>query len=78
MDNEIIYLHLEWVKSIDYKYVEGEPEEFDGFFEISGTTTGASIGFAVGSAIGGPVGGALGSGILAGILNTIGAKVDDK
>ncbi len=78
MDSEIIYQHLEWVKSIDYKYVEGEPEEFDGFFEVAGTATGVSLGLTLGSAIGGPVGGALASGVLAAILYKIGSKVDKK
>jgi uncharacterized membrane protein len=78
MDSEIIAQHLEWVKSIDYKYVERKPEEFDGFFEVAGTTTGGALGLTIGCAIGGPVGGALASGALAAILYKIGSAVDKK
>ena len=78
MDSEIIYQHLEWVKAVEYRYVEGEPEEFDGFFEVAGVTTGTALGLTLGSAIGGPVGGALASGVLAAILYKIGSTVDKK
>ncbi|MCL0056208.1 hypothetical protein M1N81_01340 [Dehalococcoidia bacterium] len=76
MDSEIISQHLEWVKSVEYRYVEGEPEEFDGFFEIAGVTAGTALGWTLGSAIGSPVGGALASSVLAAILSKIGSRVD--
>jgi outer membrane lipoprotein SlyB len=80
MDSEIIDQHLEWVKTIEprYRYVERQPDELDGFFEVAGTTTGAALGTTVGGAMGGPVGAALGGGLLAAILYKIGKAVDKK
>ena len=80
MDTKIIDQHLKWVRSLEseYRYVEQAPEEFDGFFEVVGTTTGAGLGLTVGSALGGPAGGALASGVLAAILCKVGLTVDKK
>ncbi len=74
MDSEIIYQHLEWVKSIEpkYKYVEhvSEPEEFDAFFEVAGRVSGAAVGMAIG--------GWAASGALAAIFHTLGSMIDKK
>ncbi|MCK4731521.1 MAG: hypothetical protein KAT65_03595 [Methanophagales archaeon] len=74
MDSEIIYQHLEWVKSIEskYKYVEQESdsEEFAAFFSVAGRVSGAAVGMAIG--------GWAASGALAAIFYKVGEKIDKK
>jgi hypothetical protein len=74
MDSEILYKHLEWVKTIEsgYMYVEqeSESEEFDAFFEVAGRVGGAAVGLAIG--------GWAASGALAAIFHTVGAQIDKK
>ena len=76
MDSEIIYQHLEWVKTIEskYKYVEQESEselgEFDAFFAVAGRVGGAAVGMAIGSWAA--------SGALAAIFHKAGEKIDKK
>lgn len=76
MDSEIIYQHLEWVKSIEskYKYVEeesdSESEEFAAFFSVAGRVSGGALGMAIG--------GWAASGALAAIFHKAGEKIDKK
>jgi len=74
MDSEIIYQHLEWVKTIEskYKYVEqeSESEEFDAFFAVAGRVGGGALGLALGSWAT--------CGALAAILHKAGEKIDKK
>ena len=76
MDSEIIYQHLEWVKTIEskYKYVEQESEsdseEFAAFFSVAGRVSGAAVGAAIG--------GWVASGALAAIFHMVGEKIDKK
>lgn len=72
MDTEIIIHHLQWIKSIEseYRYVEQESEEFDAFFEVAGTVSGAAIGIATC--------GWAASGALAAIFGKTGSMIDKK
>ncbi|RZB29444.1 MAG: hypothetical protein AEth_01172 [Candidatus Argoarchaeum ethanivorans] len=76
MDSEIIYQHLEWVKTIEskYKYIEQETEsdseEFAAFFSVAGRVSGAAVGMAIGSWAA--------SGALAAIFHKVGKEMDKK